>query len=156
MYHKMDAAVWGPHAWFFLHSIAFSYPWEPSKVEQAHAIAFFKSLKSLLPCIICQLHYTDHLKESELKDAVTSRRKLVEWVHRLHNKVNQSLGKPELSIDQMVTFFETAYHPPSRWLPSSSLQKCGIGALILVLIVALIIVGIFMYKHVQKCFVRCN
>ena len=39
---KFDPNVWGPHYWFFLHTIAESYPLHPNDVTKKNITILFK------------------------------------------------------------------------------------------------------------------
>ena len=48
MRQNLNPNIWGPHAWFFLESIAIGYPDNPTKEEKIKAKNFFLLLESLL------------------------------------------------------------------------------------------------------------
>ncbi len=96
----MKPEIWGKHFWFVLHTIAYTYPEKPSYVDKKNAIDFFTALGGVLPCEKCQVHYYENLKHMPVTVAVDSRADLMDWVFRLHNRVNLSTGKPELTKEQ--------------------------------------------------------
>ena len=57
----MDPSVWGPHAWFFLHTVTFTYPKNPTELDKRHMYDFFTKLQYILPCEMCKQHYQEHL-----------------------------------------------------------------------------------------------
>ena len=48
----MDPNIWGPHAWFFLHTIARNYPENPSSQDKQSHLQFFTLLQFLRVCFI--------------------------------------------------------------------------------------------------------
>lgn len=89
----MDPKIWGPHLWFFLHSITFSYAEDkenPTRQEKKHMYNFLNSLKYTLPCI-CKNNYREHFNKNPPN--LKSRRKLFEWMVDLHNTVNEESNK---------------------------------------------------------------
>ena len=91
----MQTRVWGPAGWLFLHSIAQNYPWEPTAEKKESYKLFFRLVGDVLPCRYCRESYLDFVKAEGtcLDDSVMkSRKTLVEWLYRIHNKVNKKLG----------------------------------------------------------------
>mgnify|MGYP000285764461 FL=1 len=89
----MDAEVWGPGAWLFLHSITMTYPEKPGEMEKQFYKNFFANLGNVLPCPTCKEHYNQNLADSPIEGHLNSRRSLVEWLVEVHNKVNIKNGK---------------------------------------------------------------
>jgi hypothetical protein len=98
----MSPDVWGPIFWNTMHIVSLGYNPEPSKREQEDAIRFYKALETMLPCGICRSHYTQFLQEMPVERAVGSRDDLIYWVFQLHNKVNENLGKRQISFDEYI------------------------------------------------------
>lgn len=89
----MDPAIWGPHLWFFLHSMSFAYGKNknrPTKEEKYYMYQFLESLKFVLPCT-CKKNYTKHFISNP--PTLNSRRQLFEWLVDLHNKVNKQVNE---------------------------------------------------------------
>ncbi len=93
----MKTSIWGPSGWKFLHSIAFSYPDEPTKQQQQEVKNLFTALKYLLPCGDCCMNYSNEVGEIP----VESNDKLSRWLVDFHNSVNKRLGKPTYNYDQI-------------------------------------------------------
>lgn len=84
-----DPAIWGPHFWTTLHTIAEFYPENPTEEDIQSFENLFNSLKYLLPCEKCKLHY----RELQLHARPFSQAEAVKIVNDLHDKVNSRLGK---------------------------------------------------------------
>ena len=39
----LDPKVWGPHYWFFLHTVAMTYPHHPNSVTKKNTMSLFKT-----------------------------------------------------------------------------------------------------------------
>jgi hypothetical protein len=98
----MPPDVWGPIFWNTMHILSLGYPAQPTNDDKAAAKQFFQSLKILLPCPVCREHYKQHVTDAALEEAVQSKGQLIFWVWELHNRVNQMLGKSELSMDAFL------------------------------------------------------
>ena len=105
----MDARIWGPHAWFFLHSITFSYPDNPSEKEKIYFYNFFHSVSNILPCTICKNHFNEHLIKYPIEKFLSSRDSLVNWLIDIHNIVNQTLGKSIEKNSDIINRYNELY-----------------------------------------------
>lgn len=96
----MQAAVWGPVGWTFVHSVAHGYPDDPAGFDRKNGLPigttesrykmFFVLLGSILPCKYCRESYIQYVTESPPKTC--SRSSLTKWLWEIHNKVNAKLG----------------------------------------------------------------
>lgn len=105
----MNQNIWGPHAWFTLHTISFTYPIEPKPIERNQYKAFFQSFQHVIPCSVCKKNYERHLKEYPIEEHLGSRKDLVYWVINLHNMVNSETGKKVVSYETAIRKYEDAY-----------------------------------------------
>lgn len=106
----MNPKVWGPHAWVFLHSVTLNYPDSPSDEEKQSMRTFFNSVKKVLPCDKCKIHFKDNLEKFPLTDKVlSSRDSLVMWLIDIHNAVNITTGKPEITYENVVSTYNSMY-----------------------------------------------
>ena len=95
-----DPKSWGPSLWKFLHTMAANFPDHPSPQFKASARQYFYSLRHLLPCPICQTHYTALL--SKIQPRVESATEMQEWVLWLHNEVGKRVsGQPSWDVQQL-------------------------------------------------------
>ena len=90
----LDPSVWGPKAWFFLHSVTLAYPDNPTPEQQKQYADFFELLKFTLPCPGCRYHYAETIKHDPPKNHTSSRKELVRWLLSIHNQVNKTNNKP--------------------------------------------------------------
>ena len=93
----MDTRFWGPDGWKLLHSIAENYPDKPSNLDKDTYSIFFLSLQHVLPCIYCRKSFTQYINELCIDEYLDSKEKLVEWLYKIHNKVNEKLWSQGLN-----------------------------------------------------------
>lgn len=103
----MNQNVWGPHAWFFLHTISFNYPINPTTEDKLRYKSFFYDLQHILPCKYCRNNYRKKLKENPIR--LDSRKDLFEWLVDIHNEVNAQNGKKPLSYNQVKNIYENEF-----------------------------------------------
>lgn len=112
----MMTKVWGPPGWFFLHTVSFGCPIDPSIFDEEHDLPdgttklnyeqFFRKVGDILPCRYCRDSYKEFIKE--IPPDASSRDTLVEWLWKIHNKVNNKLEDkyPEASLDKVKNLYE--------------------------------------------------
>ena len=115
----MNTTFWGPSGWEFLHILTFIYPEEPSYNDKVKMENFMNSINYILPCKYCRISFTKYSQSLPINVYLESRDKIVEWLYKIHNKVNKKLRKqgfckyenPELSIvkDKYKSILEHIY-----------------------------------------------
>lgn len=103
----MEASIWGPKAWVFLHSITMNYPEKPTDEDKRNFDIFFSSIGKVLPCKICKKHYENNLKINPIN--LNSKKELVTWLINIHNEVNKLNNKKIYTYDEVIKLYETIY-----------------------------------------------
>jgi len=99
--------VWGPLGWVFLHSVTFGYPIEPTFAQKEHYRTFFTNIGNIFPCKYCRDSYKDFIQEIPLDNYVLDTRdNLVEWLWKIHNRVNKKLGTKQTGLGNVKTRYE--------------------------------------------------
>lgn len=104
----MDTRFWGPDGWKLLHSIAEKYPLHPTENDKDVYYTFFDTLQYILPCIYCRNSFSQYMKELDIRDFLSSKKKLCFWLYLIHNKVNDKLKKQGIN-DKPNPKFTTIY-----------------------------------------------
>jgi len=107
----MNTKVWGPPTWFFLHSMAMSYPKKININNKRHVVLkekmynLLSSLGYILPCPICGESYNYYITQSDYQiwNYLDSRKNLTYFIYKIHNLVNEKLGVPSCDIP---TYYE--------------------------------------------------
>ena len=90
----MVTKIWGPPMWHALHTISFNYPTHPTPEEKRHYRDFFLQLQHVLPCKYCRSNLTKNFQAMPLRETdMASRATFSRYVYRLHERVNDMLGK---------------------------------------------------------------
>lgn len=100
--------VWGPPAWFFLHTVSFNYPNEPTEEDKKHYKEFIENLQFVLPCKYCRINLVKNLKQKPIKVRdLINRENFSRYVYELHELVNTMLNKKSnLSYDDVRNRYE--------------------------------------------------
>lgn len=95
-----DVIELGQAGWTLLHSMAASYPRQPSADHRARMRTFLSLFPHLYPCQFCAKDFEGIL--SDMPPDVESRESLSQWMCRAHNRVNQKLDKPLFPCDRVL------------------------------------------------------
>jgi hypothetical protein len=108
---NFDPIVWGPHFWFFLHTIAHSYPTTPNEVTKRKYYDTIQNMPLFIPDSDIGDRFSNLLDKYPVSPYLGSRESFVRWVHFVHNKVNVILGKDEMSFLESVDAYFAQYKP---------------------------------------------
>ena len=130
----MNPKFWGDHhGWIFLHAVTIDILKNPRiEIKPFIEIFFFKFNLRVLPCEKCAYHYKQHIQDDPIEPALENRGKLVRWLIKIHNKVNQDLGKPQYTYDQVIE--EYKYKLMNVDHDETMVYKVIIGALLLFIV----------------------
>lgn len=95
----IDPTVWGPSMWSIIHLVCLQAPKEIDANVRNSYYMFFTMMPYILPCDKCREHWLTHIHTYPLDDALSTRDDLFRWSINMHNLVNKSLGKPEVSYE---------------------------------------------------------
>ena len=106
---SLNSEVWGKHFWFVIHTMAMSYPKEPTPFTKKKYYEFFQNLPLFLPDEQMGKNWIDLLDQYPITPYLDSRKDLLRWTHFIHNRVNQQLGKPVLDFYQAMSQYQSHY-----------------------------------------------
>ena len=109
--HRLDPNIWGPHFWFFLHTIAFNYPHHPNDVNKKKYYDFIQNLSAFIPVESIATDFSNLLNEYPITPYLDSRDSLVRWMHFIHNKINEKLEKPKITFNDFFLRYYEEYKP---------------------------------------------
>lgn len=111
-----DSTVWGPHYWFFLHTIAESYPMTPTVVTKRKYYDLIQNMPLFIPQSEMGNKFSEFLDKYPVTPYLDNRDSLVRWMHFIHNKFNVYLGKEELSLPAALDKYRAEYKPKPIYL----------------------------------------
>jgi hypothetical protein len=136
-----DPDVWGPHYWFFLHTIAESYPKNPNDVTKRKYYDFIQNMPLFIPIEEMGNKFSEILDRYPVSPYLDNRDSFVRWVHFIHNKFNVLLGKREITLPQALDNYRNEYKPkPVRLSEKLNLKKHYIHLAVILTCVFLIYV----------------
>ena len=108
---KYDPSVWGPHYWFMIHTIGFTYPHMPTTGQKKQYYNFFTSLPLFIPNKESAMRFEVLLDENPISPYLTSQESLLKWIHFIHNKINKDLEIKEKPYVEFVNDYINLYKP---------------------------------------------
>ncbi|RCK59511.1 Mitochondrial FAD-linked sulfhydryl oxidase ERV1 [Candida viswanathii] len=92
-----DVAQLGKSSWTILHSIAATYPEQPTTKQQADMKLFLSLFAGFYPCWFCAEDFQRYISKNEPKTQTQD--DLGKWLCEAHNDVNKKLNKPQFNCD---------------------------------------------------------
>ena len=108
-----DSEIWGPHYWFFLHSVAHSYPISPNVITKRKYYDFITNLPLFIPDVEMGDRFAQLLDKYPVTPYLDCRESFIRWTHFIHNKINVMLGKEEISYLASLDAYKNQYKSKS-------------------------------------------
>ena len=136
---KYNPKIWGPHYWFFLHTIAESYPLFPNDVTKKKYYDLIHNLPIFIPNDEIGNFFSELLDKYPVSPYLVNRDSFVKWIHFIHNKVNVRIGKPEISLPKALELYRNQYKPKPVYLAEKLNLKKHYIILVLIFLLLLCI-----------------
>jgi hypothetical protein len=138
---QFDANIWGPHYWFFLHTVAESYPINPNDVTKRKYYDLINNMPLFIPDTDIGDKFSKMLDRYPVTPYLDNRDSFVRWTHFIHNKINVQLGKEELSLPSALEKYRSEYKPKQLIFSERiNMRKHYINAIIILILLFLIYV----------------
>ena len=105
----LDPSVWGPHFWFFLHTIALNYPKYPNSVTKKKYYDLIQNFHMFIPVEKHTSDFSKMVTEYPISPYLDNRDSFIRWTHFIHNKINEKLEKPKISLSKFYIQYYDAY-----------------------------------------------
>ena len=111
-----NPTIWGPHYWFFLMTLALSYPEKVTSVTKRKYYDFIINLPIFIPNPKISNQFSNLLDKYPVSPYLDCRESFIKWVHFIHNKINVILGKEEISYAEAMEIYLLEYRPKPIYL----------------------------------------
>jgi hypothetical protein len=147
-YHTtgLNPEIWGPHYWFFLHTITLNYPHYPNDITKKKYYEFISNLPLFIPVESISSDFSKLLDEYPVSSYLDSRDSFVRWMHFIHNKINEKMELPKIPIHVFYSTYYDKFKPKevldyedTKWK-----QQIIYGSVVLLL------TGTIIYLHKYK------
>ena len=135
--------TWGPYWWGVIHLTTLSYPAMPTQEDKNAIRTFVETISKVLPCLNCRQNFNEHIKKIPLTDEIlATNTTLIQWGIDMHNEVNKMLGKPSITISDVIDI----YIKKNKYNKNPS-DNGKINALILVQCIIIIIMIVYIIRN---------
>jgi hypothetical protein len=100
-----DENIWGPRFWFFINTMAMTYPVNPHETTKKKYYEFIQNMPIFLPNPEYGNNFAKLLDKYPVTPYLDSRHSILKWVHFIHNKINKELKKDEITFDEFITSY---------------------------------------------------
>ena len=111
---NLDPKIWGPHYWFFLHTIAMSYPIHPNAVTKKKYYDFVQNIPLFIPVESMAGEFSKLLDQYPVQPYLDNRESFIRWMWFIHNKINKKLEKPKISLNDFYVKYYEEYKPQNE------------------------------------------
>ena len=108
---NLDPKVWGPHYWFFLHTIAMTYPHHPNAVTKKKYYDLVQNIPLFIPIEAMASDFSKLIDQYPISSYLDNRESFIRWVWFIHNKINEKLEKPKISLNSFYVKYYEEYKP---------------------------------------------
>lgn len=105
----LDPKIWGPHYWFFLHTVAITYPHHPNAVTKKKYYEFVQNLPLFIPVEQISKEMEKMIDLYPITPYLDNRDSFVRWMHFIHNKINEKLEKPQITLNDFFVQYYNEY-----------------------------------------------
>ena len=107
----LDPKIWGPLYWFFLHTIAMSYPIHPNAVTKKKYYDFVQNIPLFIPVESMAGEFSKLLDQYPVQPYLDNKESFIRWMWFIHNKINKKLEKPQISLNDFYVKYYEEYKP---------------------------------------------
>ena len=131
----LDPEIWGPYYWFTLHTIALSYPNKPNETIKKKYYNFIQNLPLFIPNEKIGNDFCNLLDKYPITPYLDSKKSFMEWMHFIHNKINEKLYKKQISFQEALQLYYEKYQVKYSKKPSyNKIYYIFISIILLILI----------------------
>lgn len=94
---RLNPEIWGPYYWFTIYTIGLSYPNNPDDIIKRKYYDFFTNIPIFVPDKEIGKIFSEFLNNYPITPYLDSRESIIKWIHFIHNKINQYIGKQEIT-----------------------------------------------------------
>jgi len=140
---SLEPNIWGPHFWFFLHTLAISYPHHPNTVTKKKYYELVQNLPLFIPNESIGNNFSNLLDEYPVTAYLDSKDSFIKWMHFIHNKINEKLEKPKITLNDFYFNYYEEYKPKELKMKNYYRWKEKLIYTLVIISVAILIVYLY-------------
>lgn len=119
----LNAEIWGPHHWFFLHTVAYCYPEFPNEVTKRKYYDLIMNFPLFIPDLKMGDKFTELLDKYPVTPYLDSRESFMRWMNFIHNRFNVYLGKDQITVFEGIDRYNAQYSPKEFIMSDTIMYK---------------------------------
>ena len=144
---NFNADVWGPHYWFFLHTVAYSYPDTPNTITKRKYYDLIQNMPLFIPDAEMGNQFSRLLDDYPVTPYLGKRESFIRWTVFIHNKINVILGKPEMELADAISAYNLAFVPEKLELYGETQLTQNVVYIYSAIILALLLIAYIMHSY---------
>jgi hypothetical protein len=128
-----------------IHTIAISYPLRPNAVTKKKYYDFIQNLPLFIPIESIATNFEKLLDEYPVSPYLDTRDSFIRWTHFVHNKINERLEKPKITLAQFYEKYYEEYKP--KEIKYKEYYKLRSKIIYLVIIICFVILISYLYRQ---------
>jgi hypothetical protein len=141
---SLDPSIWGPPFWFFLMTLAISYPLKANDVTKKKYYDVINNIPLFIPHPKIGNNFSILLDKYPVSPYLEGKDSFLKWIHFIHNKVNVEIGKDEITYTEALDTYHELYKPKEIIIREQIKYRKKL--LFSVILLLLIILGYYLYK----------
>ena len=94
---------------FFFHTITLNYPNYPNSVTKKKYYDFVQNIPMFLPVEEISTYFSKLLNDYPVQPYLDNRESFIKWFWFIHNKVNEKLEKPVITLNEFYSKYYEQY-----------------------------------------------
>ena len=111
------------HYWFVLNTIVLHYQKKPNKIMKKKYYNLIQNYPIFLPNENIRKKFIDLLNEFPVSPYLDGRESFTRWIHFIHNRINNSLGKKTISLSSFLNNYYENYKPKSIIIKEQMIKR---------------------------------
>jgi hypothetical protein len=87
------------------------YPHRPNTITKKKYYEFIHNIPMFIPVETMATYFSQLLDQYPVSPYLDSRDAFIRWMHFIHNKINQRLEKPNISLSKFYEYYYEKYKP---------------------------------------------
>ena len=141
---NLNPDIWGPHYWFMLHTIAFHYPRHPNDVTKKKYYDFISNIPLFIPVESIATDFSKLIDLYPISPYLDSRESFIKWIHFIHNKINEKLEKPKISLEEFYIEYYEKFKPKD--IKMKELYRWKEKLIYTIVILSLVCIILYLYN----------
>lgn len=88
-----------------------SYPHRPNTITKKKYFDFIQNIPMFIPIESMATNFSKLLDNYPVSPYLDSRDAFIRWMHFIHNKINEQLERPKISLEKFYSDYYEAYKP---------------------------------------------